>query len=113
MRKLNLDASLLWRKSKKSEKCIFECCNHWKTHVVTTGRRSGSGRIITENYDKLVAIYESVPLKRPLPFGVLTSSNIHNDDNTDDNSEDNENVLESVDRETIEDNVNNKKQTNI
>ena len=27
------------------------------SNAVTTGRRSGSGRIVSENYDNLVAIY--------------------------------------------------------
>ena len=31
------------------------------SNAVTTGRRRGSGRIITENYDKLVAIYGGAP----------------------------------------------------
>ena len=48
--------------------------------AITTGRRSGAGRIIMENYDKLVLIYGGAPSVEPLAFGSDTASGTHIDD---------------------------------
>ena len=48
--------------------------------TITTGRRSGAGRIIMENYDKLVLIYSGAPSVEPLAFGSDTASGTHIDD---------------------------------
>ena len=42
--------------------------------AITTGRRGGAGRIIMENYDKLVLIYGGAPSVEPLAFGSDTAS---------------------------------------
>ena len=48
--------------------------------AITTGRRSGAGRLIMENYDKLVLIYGGAPSVEPLACGSDTASGTHIDD---------------------------------
>ena len=48
--------------------------------AITTGRRSGAGRMTMENYDKLVLIYGGAPSVEPLAFGSDTASGTHIDD---------------------------------
>ena len=48
--------------------------------AITTGRRSGAGRIIMENYDKLVLIHGGGPSVEPLAFDSDTASGTHIDD---------------------------------
>lgn len=38
--------------------------------AVTSGRRSGSGKIVMEFYDTMVLIWGGAPSTEPLPFGV-------------------------------------------
>ena len=54
--------------------------NAFSTAITTTGRRSGAGRIIMENYDILVLIYGGAPSVEPPAFGSDTASGTHIDD---------------------------------
>ena len=76
MKALDRDISGSWGKLKKNR-------NAFST-AITTGRRSGAGRIIMENYDKLVLIYGGAPSVEPLAFGSDTASGTHIDDDNND-----------------------------
>ena len=66
-------------------KRIMEKIRNAFSTAITIGRRSGAGRIIMENYDKLVLIYGGAPSVEPLVFGSDTASGTHIDDyNNDD-----------------------------
>jgi hypothetical protein len=48
--------------------------------AVTTGSRSGSGKIVLEHYDQLVQIWGGSPATKPLAFGTSTDEVNSNDD---------------------------------
>ena len=57
--------------------------------AVTSGRRSGSGKIVLEYYDELLKIWDGCPAAEPLPFGTSSSEvnntdrRVYSDDDTD------------------------------
>lgn len=48
--------------------------------AITSGRRSGSGKIVLEFYDELVKIWGGSPATEPLPFGVQSSNSSETSD---------------------------------
>eukprot|EP00112_Aurelia_sp_Birch-Aquarium-sp1_P019756 Seg495.11 transcript_id=Seg495.11/GoldUCD/mRNA.D3Y31 product="hypothetical protein" protein_id=Seg495.11/GoldUCD/D3Y31 len=62
------------------------------SQAVTTGSRSGSGKIVFEHYDRLVSLWGGSAATEPLPFGV--EGDMFNNVNADDHLEGN--VLESL-----------------
>ena len=49
------------------------------SNAVTTGTRSGSGKLVLEHYDKLVQIWDGSPATEPLSCGI-SSDQLNNEE---------------------------------
>ena len=70
---------------------------------VKENRRSGGGKVITENWDTLVFLWEGSPPVTSLPFGHR-SAELYEDDQNDENEGDDENSVDNIEEQTEGDN---------
>ena len=68
------------------------------SHAVTTGRRSGSGKIVFEHFDRLVSLWGGSAGTEPLPFGV--DGELFSSDGMDQDTDAGENNLNTLSHNT-------------
>ena len=78
MQKKKEDSNSIQKGHQRIQEKIKEIRQNF-SKAVTAGTRSGSGRIVYEFYDELIAIWGGSVASEPFPFGV--SSHIFTDNN--------------------------------